>query len=122
MDVIAFRAHRPFLRRQVEAVVKVERRAVLVELSANSTSVEEKEIDGFAAGQGGSADASGLEALRPLLFLPGIRLHGTRSHRDPHDHLFLHDERAHLVGLLGDCEAKDRRQEREDESNRHLRQ
>jgi hypothetical protein len=93
MHGISMRAQLIVLRLEIEASVKIERRTVLIELGADTRSVDEDEIDLLCAGQQGTLDGSGRNALRAF-FLDPLEFGKERARLDGYaqDYLILDDE------------------------------
>src|SRR4029079_18348678 len=92
-DLVAARAEPVVLELEVEAAVKVERGAILVEMRADSPVVAEHEIDLLGAGEERALDDRDRDALRPVFLLPHeLRHERARLDRHAQDRLILADE------------------------------
>jgi len=124
MHGIAMRAQPLILRLKVETAVKIERRAIFVELGPDARVIGKDEIDLLGPRQQCALDGRRRDALRALLFHPlEFREQRARLDRDAKDHLVLNDQPsdglAYGRGLRGE-QAEQERHEIQYCSRSHL--
>src|SRR3954451_10100115 len=96
VDGVAAGAKPLVLRLEIETLVEVERRAILVELGADPAVVADDEVDLARPGQHRALDRGRRNAFGPLALLPDeLREKRVRLHRDSQDHFVLDHEPGH---------------------------